>query len=272
VAVDVVVPIYRDVALTLACAQSVLDHSGPSLERLILINDASPEVEMVDALRAMRNRDGRVRVLTNERNRGFIWTANVGLSVGEQDVVLLNSDTKVTPGWLDGLNASLYSHSDLAVVSPLSNNASFCSVPKFMEGVPVAELEGKAVDLSGLPIVTFMPTAHGFCLAFRREALNRLGLFDLAYGRGYNEENDWCQRARTKRWRVGRANRVMVFHHGEVSFAGERARLDVLNLRRLLARYPRYLNDTRAFEASSEARVAAEVVSRQLQGAEPSLR
>ncbi len=261
---DVVVPVYRDVALTLACAQSVLDLSGASLERLILVNDASPDAEMAGALRALRDRDGRVRLLANERNRGFIWSANVGLSVGERDVVLLNSDTRVTPGWLDGLKASLHSHSDLAVVSPLSNNASFCSVPKFMEGVPVAQLEGKTLDLTGLPTVTFMPTAHGFCLAFRREALDRLGLFDLAYGRGYNEENDWCQRARTRGWRVGRANRVLVFHHGEVSFAGARARLDEVNLRRLLARYPRYLHDTREFERSAEASVAALAVAAQL--------
>jgi GT2 family glycosyltransferase len=109
-----------------------------------------------------------------------------------------------------------------------------------------------------------MPTAPGFCLLLRRAVVDQLGGFDPAYGRGYQEENDWCQRARAAGHQVGRANRAFVFHVGEVSFAGQRARLDVLNARRLLRRYPGYAEDCRAFEQTREARLAAEEVAGQL--------
>jgi GT2 family glycosyltransferase len=109
-----------------------------------------------------------------------------------------------------------------------------------------------------------MPTAHGFCLALRRTVLDQIGGFDPAYGRGYQEENDWCQRARGAGFLVGRANRAFVYHHGAVSFGSLRARLDVLNARRLLVRYPTFRVDCAAFEASAEARVAADAVARQL--------
>lgn len=261
---DVVVPAFRDVALTLECLESVLRHSGAALERLIVVNDASPEADLAPALAALRDRDDRVRVLTNPTNRGFIWSANLGMSAGRSDVVVLNSDTEVTAGWLEELLGALDSEPTLAALSPLSNNATMCSVPDFMGAVPVARLKNVTLDLSGLPRVTLMPTAHGFCLALRRRVLDQVGLFDLAYGRGYNEENDWCQRVRAVGFQVGRANRALVYHHGEVSFVGARVRLDVINLRRLVTRYPRYVEETRAFEASLEARIAARAVRAQL--------
>ncbi len=264
VGADVVVPVYRDVPLTMACLRSVLGHSGDDLERVIVVNDASPEPEMSDALRSLRDQDRRVRIFSSPRNRGFIWSANIGLSAGMAEVVVLNSDAEVTPGWLRGLLGALASNAKLAAVSPLSNNAGVCSVPQFMGAVAVEELKGRQLDLSTLPVVTEMPTAHGFCLALRRRMLDEIGLLDLAYGRGYQEENDWCQRARRRGHVIGRANRVLVYHHGEVSFAGERQRLDVVNLRRIVARYPAYLAETRAFESSPAARLPSAVVGAQL--------
>ncbi len=111
------------------------------------------------------------------------------------------------------------------------------------------------------------PLAHG-CVQIalpRRAALRDLGLFDRKYGRGYNEENDWCQRARAQGWFIGRANRALVLHHGNASFGHQtRARLDVVNARRLIARYPSYLEDNRRFEAGPYARMAARAVRAQL--------
>ena len=43
------------------------------------------------------------RSLRNERNLGFTGTANRGMAFSRADVVLLNSDTVVTAGWLDAL-------------------------------------------------------------------------------------------------------------------------------------------------------------------------
>jgi GT2 family glycosyltransferase len=264
VPVDVVVPVYRDVAITMAGLEAVLRESGPALGRLVVVDDASPETEMAGALASLRDRDARVRVLTNRENRGFVFSANLGLSAGRGDVVLLNSDTEVTPGWLTELMAALAAEPRVAALSPLSNNATLCSVPNFMRSAPIEHLRGRRLELSKLPAVTPMPTAVGFCMAIRREPLDREGLFDLAYGRGYNEENDWCQRVRAAGWQVGRANRALVLHHGEVSFAGERARRDVVNARRLLRRYPRYIDENRSFEQSLGARVAARCVRAQL--------
>ncbi|MDX2011462.1 MAG: glycosyltransferase [Myxococcaceae bacterium] len=261
---DVVVPVYRDVTLTRACLESVLTNSGESLRRLIVVDDVGPDPEMRPMLESLRARDGRVRLLFNEQNLGFVGSANRGLSVRQGDVVLLNSDTEVTAGWLDELLGVLHDHERIAAVTPLSNNATLASVPTFGAGVPVSDLKGRDVDLRGLPRWSETPTGVGFCLAMRGELLDLLGLFDPAYGRGYNEENDWCQRARALGFLVVRANRCLVFHFGEVSFQGARAELDEHNARRLVARYPSYVEQNRDFEAGPHARVAAIAVAAQV--------
>ncbi len=259
-----IIPVYANVAWTRACIQSVLEHSGDALGRLVLVDDCGPDEDMRPMLRALRLEDPRVVLLENEQNRGFVSTANRGLAITHRDVVLLNSDTRVTPGWLEGLRAVAEADPAIAAITPLSNNGFACSVPHFQGQVPTAELEPFDLDLCALPLFTPMPTAVGFCLWMRREALHRHGLLDPVYGRGYHEENDWCQRVRAAGHRVVRANRVFVFHEGEASFAGARRVLEVVNLRRLVRRYPTYLEETAAFEESPEARLAADAVAQML--------
>lgn len=258
---DVVVPVYRQVDLTQQCVDAVLLHSGPALGRLFLVNDASPEPEMRPLLESFRRRDGRVRILESSKNFGFIASANLGLAVSEADCVVLNSDARPTAGWLEELAGAMAASPRHAALAPLSNNATLCSVPYFGKGVPVAALEAVLLDLTGLPRITDMPTVNGFCVLFRRTVLHEIGLFDRKYGLGYHEENDWCQRARAAGHLVGRANRALVYHHGSVSFGHEqRKRLDVINERRLVARYPNYLKENALFETSPEAQEAARAV------------
>ena len=246
------------------CLESVLEHSGAALRRLILVDDLGPEPEMRPMLRALRDRDPRVRLLENEQNLGFVASANRGLSVRDGDVVLLNSDAEATAGWLDEILGVLHAEPRIAAVTPLSNNATLASVPRFGAPAKVAELRGRQLELTRLPRWTETPTGVGFCLALRDDVLSLVGGFDPAFGRGYNEENDWCQRARALGFVVVRANRCLVFHHGEVSFRGARAELDEHNARRLLMRHPSYLEDNRDFETGPHARVAAIAVAAQM--------
>lgn len=261
---DVVVPVYRDVALTLACLESVLALSGDALGRLIVVDDCGPEPEMRPALRALRDRDARVRLLENPENAGFIGSVNRGMAVRSGDVVILNSDTTVTEGWLTEVLEVLHAHPRTGAVTPLSNNATLSSVPDFGRGFSIERLQAAKPVLDGLPRWTETPTGVGFCMALRGELLELVGQFDPAYGRGYNEENDWCQRIRALGFVVVRANRALVFHHGEVSFEGARAELDAHNARRLVARYPSYFEQNRDFEAGPHARVAAIGVASQV--------
>jgi len=256
--VDVVVPVYRDVEMTEACLRRVLETAGALLGQLVVVNDASPEPGMSACLSRLAREFPALVVLENERNLGFVRSANRGLALRRGDVVLLNSDTLPSPGWLEELNAVACTADTVAAVVPLSNNATLCAVPGFCEEARPEDVPWERLRLASAgPRVTEMPTGVGFCLYLSGRALDLLGPLDVAYGRGYHEENDWCARARQAGLRVLRANRAYVAHLGAVSFGGERAQLDRENERRLVARYPDYLDANHRFAASQEAHVAA---------------
>ncbi|MBL9037969.1 MAG: glycosyltransferase family 2 protein [Archangium sp.] len=254
---DVVVPVYRDAGQAERCIAAVLQHSGASLRRLIVVDDAGPDSDVRPRLRALRDANDAVRLIENESNQGFVESCNRGLGLRAGHAVVLNADTEVTAGWLAELLAVLHGADDVAAVCPLSNNAGACTVP--VSATPSGEV-ARALGVEALPRATELPTGVGFCMLMRGAALDALGGFDPAYGRGYNEENDWCQRARGQGWRVMRANRAFVFHQGESAFKGERSARDQYNGRRLVARYPRYLEEHRSFDASLDATLASRAV------------
>lgn len=257
VTADVVIPVYRGVEMTRDCIVSVLEHSGPALGRVIVVEDCGPEPEMRPMLRALRDEHPSIRLIENERNLGFVESCNRGLSLRAGHVVALNSDTRVTDGWLEELLGVLEAAPRVAAVCPLSNNATLCSVPEYVSGSDASRVDPRRLRLDRLPRWTEMPTVVGFCVLFRDEALSLLGGLDPAFGRGYHEENDWAQRAQARGLSVARANRAFVYHFGSMSFGAQRSALDLRNGRRLVARYPNYLAQNQAFERGSTARVAA---------------
>jgi glycosyltransferase involved in cell wall biosynthesis len=259
---DVIVPVYRDTAMTMCCLESVLAHSGLSLRSLIVVNDASPDPDMGPALDKLALSDVRMLVRHNKDNVGFVATCNRGLARRGGDAVLLNSDTIVTPGWLDELVAVAHSDPRTACVSPLSNNATFYSVPKFAADTPADCVDWQVVRAacSGLPRWTEIPTSHGFCIYLRGQVLDLVGNLDLIFSPGYDEENDWVMRAQAMGFIAKRANHAFVYHLGSQSFRHEKLLLQERNSRILAERHPHYAPQVARFHYTLEAQLAAHAV------------
>ena len=102
--VDIIVPVYRGLADTRLCIDSVLASTNQSAWRLVVINEASPEPEVTAWLRERAAQDSRITLLENRDNLGFVGTVNRGMALSDSnDVLLLNSDTEVAGDWLDRL-------------------------------------------------------------------------------------------------------------------------------------------------------------------------
>lgn len=244
-AVTIIIPIYNAAEDLDRCIAAVLRHTTGAA-RLLLIDDASPDPAVSKVLARHAGRPG-VEVLRNAVNRGFTATCNIGLAAaGRDDVVLLNSDTIVGPGWLDGLRLAAGSGPHVGSVTPLSNNAGAFSVPEI--GVEnhfapwfMAEDMARLARQSALALWPEVPTGHGFCLYIRRACLDAVGTLDEeAFPRGYGEENDFCLRA----VRAGFANllddRTLVWHRRSASFGEARTALMAAGRAALEQRYPEY--------------------------------
>jgi GT2 family glycosyltransferase len=240
----VVVPIHNALEALDACLAS-LDRTLPPGSPVLLADDASPDPRIEPMARGWCERSAlAARYVRRPRNLGFPANCNAAFAeTGDADVVLLNSDTVATAGWLEQLVRCAASDPRIATITPWSNNAEICSWPRFCEDNPAPEFpDAVAEAAAGLaPEYPELPTAVGFCMYVRRAALRQLGDFDAeTFGRGYGEENDFCLRAAAMGWRNVLCDTAYVVHRGGASFGP----LDMApggdNLARLLARWPDY--------------------------------
>lgn len=244
----VVVPVFNAAEATRRCLEALAGTLEPR-QPVIVIDDASTDPAVTPVLEALPRTWTRVR---NERNLGFVATANLGITLASgQDVILLNADTRVTHGWLEAIRRCAESDETIASITPLTNNGEIASVPEFCRANPWPddpERWARACRDSGRPRYPEVPTGVGFCMFMRRRAIDQIGLFDeQAYGRGYGEENDWCMRALQAGWRHVLCDSAFVAHEGGASFGPLGLTPGGEAMETLLSRYPDYMDRVRAF-------------------------
>ena len=249
----VIVPIHNAIEDLDRCLEA-LRRNSHTLTHVLLLDDASDDPRIDPLLKRWILRMGPSwKLVQNKVNLGFVGTVNRGMSMTQHDVVLLNSDTLVTPGWLEGLAGCLASDERIATATPWTNNGEIASIPRFCNANSVPDqLEeiGEVFRSVVKPQYPELPTAVGFCMAISRSAINTLGTFDeKTFGLGYGEENDFSMRARNAGWRNVLCDNVYVAHVGGRSFEPRGIRPDDDAMRRLLACHPGYLDLVRRFIA-----------------------
>ncbi|HEY7576750.1 MAG TPA: glycosyltransferase [Acetobacteraceae bacterium] len=238
--VDVVVPVHGGARHTLACLDSVLK-ARPRGSRVIVIDDASEEPELCVALDVLARRR-RILLIRHRRNRGFPASANEGIRAASgRDVVLLNSDTLVAPGWLEALREVAYSAPDIGTATPLSNDASIVTYRHDPPDLAATiRLDALARRTNGATAVD-IPVGVGFCLYLRRACIDEVGRLRAdIFAQGYGEENDFCLRARRLGWRNVAAPGVFVAHLGGRSFGAAAQYLRARNAALLERLHPGY--------------------------------
>ncbi len=245
-AVTVIVPVYGDYAATKTCLDGLMKMLEAGPYRALIVDDASPDTRMRRYLARLRN-PPRVDVLTNSANLGFVGSVNRALaSAPSGDVLLLNADTIVPPGFLDRLAAAARAvgrHRNRHAVIEQRRDHAALPGPRRDEPARLAGRDqapstrsrrmvnrGKIVDLpNGVPD---LPLHQAPVPRSRRRTVRR------AFRRGYFEEVDFCLRARDAGFRSVCAPDVYVGHAGSRSFRHEKKILVARNLRILGNRFP----------------------------------
>jgi GT2 family glycosyltransferase/glycosyltransferase involved in cell wall biosynthesis len=255
----IVIPVFGDVAATRRCFASVLRTRQAGSDSIIIVNDNPNDAKLGELVDAQGNHPD-VFILRNDRNLGFVESVNRAIAfVRSGDVLLLNADTEVFPGAFDEMHRVLHAASDIATVTALSSNATLFSYPhpdivtKKLDDVDWAELATVALR-ENAGAAEPIPTAHGFCMLIRRAAIEEIGLMDVAFGRGYGEENDFSLRASDRGWRNLLAGGALVRHDEAGSFGAEKQVLVATNLMLLAERFPEYDQRVRAFAAADPVR------------------
>ena len=219
--ISIVILTHNQLAHTKACLESIAQHT-PEPHELILVDNGSTDGTQ-DYLREYAAQRERVFVVANRTNRGFAAGNNQGLALATgRQVLFLNNDTVVTPGWLGNMLRVLQEHPQTGVVGPRSNRVlgkqqvddvgykSLDDLPAF--AVAWAEKQAGQSRVAN--------RAVGFCLLARREVIEAVGGLDERFGSGNFEDDDFCIRAHLAGFETRIADEAFVHHVGNATFTG----------------------------------------------------
>lgn len=242
----VVIVNYNTRELLRDCLGSLFAHpTGVALQVWVVDNASSDgSVEMIEQTFPS------VRVIASATNGGYAYANNLALRAiraegsgieGQQDaglnlpyVLLLNSDTLVPAGALDGLVAYLEAHPAVGACGPrllladgtldLACRRSFPSPAAFIyHAVGLSKLFPRsrrfgAYNLTYLDerVETEVDALVGACMLLRGDVVRQVGLLDETFFM-YGEDLDWCYRIKAAGWQIMYVPHVIVHHYKRAS-------------------------------------------------------
>ena len=200
------------------CLESVIANTTGDYE-LIVIDNASTDSTQ-DSLRMFARQHDRVRIQTNDINKGFAGGNNDGIKLAcGEFVILLNNDTLVPAGWLDRLLQQFDDNPMVGLIGPVTNSAGNEQRIE-LEGLNESNYERVAGDYIELQKGAWFSTKKlgFFCVAIRKDVIENIGLLDEAFGVGMFEDDDYCLRAKQAGYRLAVVEDCFVYHKGSISF------------------------------------------------------
>lgn len=211
---------YRTPQLVNECVASIKQHlprlasieiavveNGSGDDSLALIKAAHPDIRLIDA----------------GANLGFAGGNNLVLRDCDADfVMLLNSDALVEPGTFDRLIEVLLANPQAAAVGSRVVNACDGADQDYPAGFPslsgmtLRALRGAEYPAAGHTAPVEMERLHGAGMMMRGSVMRRIGVLDDGFFM-YDEDVDWCMRARQAGFSLWLVPASRVLHHGGAS-------------------------------------------------------
>lgn len=220
---SVIVLAHNHWPFTELCLRSLAhaERANPGLAEYILVDNAS-----ADGTPDFAARVPGLKVIANAENLGFAGGNNAGIDAARgENIVLLNNDTIVPPGWLAGFAHYVDNIPSLGVLGPSTNTETgqgltgadySCVSSLFRFNERLAGERGGSWEK--------VKKVSGLCLVIPRAALEKIGRLDPDFGVGYFEDDDFCLRAEDAGLTVAWAKDIYVHHFGSVSFGGSKKR------------------------------------------------
>lgn len=217
--ISVVIVSYNCNAIMQDCIRSIRSSAPQSAYEIVVVDNASD-----DGIAEWLERQDDIMLIRNRENKGFGFACNQGVEVSRPgyDIFYLNNDTVVTANAIFWLRMGLYEDEKVGAVGSTSNfvgneqgiKETFGSMGEYLQfggknNVPCENPYEKKIWLSG------------FALLIKRKALDKTGLFDLRFGKGYYEDDDLGVRLRYAGYHLLLCHNSFIFHYGSQSFKKE---------------------------------------------------
>lgn len=217
--VTIIIPNYNGHAFLKDCLEALTPQLSDEIHVLVVDNGSTDE-----SVPFLQSYEGIQTIFLSE-NTGFCGAVNAGIKAScTKYVILLNNDTRVLPGYVDGLvkameqDERIFSGSArmLQMHAPdLIDDAGdeYCAL-----GWAFARGKGRSADLYEEPLEVF--AACGGASIYRREVFEKIGYFDEQHF-AYLEDIDIGYRARIFGYRNIYVPEAKVLHFGS-GYSGSR--------------------------------------------------
>jgi len=200
---------------TLKCLESIKKHTHYPY-CLIWVDNGSEIEEKSQVFNCINRLAIPFKHISLDRNHGFPKGVNEGIRVSTAEyIVLLNNDTRVTEGWLGKLISYLEENRDLGVVGAVSdgiaNAQNWIKCSKLLGIEPKGPAEDFINNLPHRCLIGHYYVSY-FCVALKRNTIDKIGLLDEDFGIGYHEDTDYDNRLFYAGYKTGIATNCFVYH------------------------------------------------------------
>ena len=247
--IDIIIPVYNGFEFLNSLFNSIKNNTSLPY-RLLIADDKSPDNRVIPFIENFiaENPDIKVIFVKNIENQGFLKTVNLLAQHAENHIVLLNTDTEVPKFWLERLMYPIFTDESIASTTPFTNSGTICSFPNYLVdnkdiygNLNLEQVDSVFQLVNTEKTMLQVPTGVGFCMGMNFNVVKQIGMFDEIYGKGYGEENDWCQRAINAGYRNIHITNLFVYHkHGGSFLSEDKIRYINEHYQILLGKFPAY--------------------------------
>lgn len=179
------------------CLNSLLKYTD-NFELIIIENGSSDKVK--NYINTLTDFD--LTVIENEKNMGFPYGCNQGIKVAKCDLLMfLNTDTVVTPDWLNILKRCFDNIEDAGIAAPHTSKSGSggqqIDVLFYRRFMMTDEQIANVAKIINLKEDYRRRSIIGFCFLVKKEVFEKVGVFDWhTWKLGNEEEVEFQWRAR----------------------------------------------------------------------------
>ena len=213
--VSIIIPLYNGEGVIDECIRSILKSSITYDYEILIIDDKSTDSSFDIAKKYIR---GNIILLQNGKNLGFTKTIMRGVDNARGEiVVLLNMDTVVEDGWLEGLVRPLKMQEGIGITGSkilYMNGRDIQHAGGFVDEIALSHHIGRGEkDTGQYNDEKEVEYVCGASLACRKELFKRIGGLDSGYSPLYYEEIDVAHRFRMAGYKIMYIPSSRLRHH-----------------------------------------------------------
>lgn len=213
--VSIIILIKDALHYTKQCLRSLIKHTQNY--ELILVDNGSRQ-DTKDFLSKLDWTD--YKLITNKENKGFSYGNNQGIKAATCDYIcFLNSDTLLSPNWLGKMMLGFKHDSRVGAVGPSTSHCAGAQADQIIKHHRNYVTQDEVNKISETLGVRFIEAdIIGFCFIFKREVLNKIGVFDhKRYGIACHEDLDLVWRTHQAGYKTIWCRASYVHHFGHKS-------------------------------------------------------